>query len=110
RTIRRLRQLCPDDVSQRRDLGVSLLQAGRAGAAIDELEAYLDGEPPPMDAGGGRDLLMAARAEGARWNLRSLHGSPQLELTPEQGDIERHAVLCPVHEQHFVAVHVQVPL
>jgi regulator of sirC expression with transglutaminase-like and TPR domain len=68
RVIRRLRQLCPGDSSQRRDLGATLLQAGRAGAAIDELEAYLDGEPPPMDASGIRELLMQARAEVARWN------------------------------------------
>jgi regulator of sirC expression with transglutaminase-like and TPR domain len=68
RIIRRLRQLCPADVSQRRDLGAALLQAGRPGAAIDELEAYLAGEPPPMDARGVRDLLMQARAEVARWN------------------------------------------
>jgi regulator of sirC expression with transglutaminase-like and TPR domain len=68
RVIRRLRQLCPGDMSQRRDLGATLLQAGRAGAAIDELEAYLAGEPPPMDASGIRDLLGQARAEVARWN------------------------------------------
>jgi regulator of sirC expression with transglutaminase-like and TPR domain len=68
RVIRRLRQLCPDDASQRRDLGVVLLQAGRAGAAIDELEAYLAGEPPPMDASGVRDVLRQAQSEVARWN------------------------------------------
>ncbi len=68
RVIRRLRQLCPADLSQRRDLGASLLQAGRAGAAIDELEAYLADDPPPEDSGSVRDLLMQARAEVARWN------------------------------------------
>ena len=68
RIIRRLRQLSPADSSQRRDLGATLLQAGRPGAAIDELEAYLADEPPPMDARGVRELLLQARAEVARWN------------------------------------------
>jgi regulator of sirC expression with transglutaminase-like and TPR domain len=68
RVIRRLRQLCPADRSQRRDLGASLLQAGRPGAAIDELQAYLADDPPPMDSGGVRDLLRQAQAEVARWN------------------------------------------
>ena len=66
RVIARLRQLCPGDVTQRRDLGVSLLQAGRPGRAIDELAAYLEREP--MDADAVRELLEQARAEVARWN------------------------------------------
>lgn len=66
RVIGRLRQLCPDDVMQRRDLGVSLLQAGRPGRAIDELAAYLEGEPKDGDA--VQELLAQARAEVARWN------------------------------------------
>jgi regulator of sirC expression with transglutaminase-like and TPR domain len=68
RVIGRLRQLCPSDISQRRDLGAMLLQAGRPGAAIDELEAYLAGDPPPVDSHGVRDLLRQAQAEVARWN------------------------------------------
>jgi regulator of sirC expression with transglutaminase-like and TPR domain len=68
RIIRRLRRLRPDDVSQRRDLGAALLQSGRAGAAIDELEAYLGGEPPPEDARSVRELLTQAQSEVARWN------------------------------------------
>ena len=66
RVIGRIRQLCPDDVTQRRDLGVSLLQAGRPGRAIDELSAYLGVEP--MDADAVRELLEQAREEVARWN------------------------------------------
>src|SRR4051812_10003543 len=66
RVIGRIRQLCPDDVTQRRDLGVSLLQAGRPGRAIDELSAYLDVEP--MDADAVREILEQAREEVARWN------------------------------------------
>jgi regulator of sirC expression with transglutaminase-like and TPR domain len=66
RVIGRIRQLCPDDVTQRRDLGVSLLQAGRPGRAIDELSAYLQVEP--MDADAVRELLEQAREEVARWN------------------------------------------
>jgi regulator of sirC expression with transglutaminase-like and TPR domain len=66
RVIGRIRQLCPDDVTQRRDLGVSLLQAGRPGRAIDELSAYLEREP--MDADAVRELLEQAREEVARWN------------------------------------------
>jgi regulator of sirC expression with transglutaminase-like and TPR domain len=68
RVIARLRQLCPGDVSQRRDLGATLLQAGRHGAAIDEFQAYLSGDPPPVDARTVRELLGQAQAEVARWN------------------------------------------
>jgi regulator of sirC expression with transglutaminase-like and TPR domain len=68
RVIGRLRQLCPEDILQSRDLGVSLLQAGRPGAAIDELEAYVNSEPPPIDRTSVQELLMQARSEVARWN------------------------------------------
>jgi regulator of sirC expression with transglutaminase-like and TPR domain len=68
RIISRLRQLCPGDVSQRRDLGASLLQAGRAGAAIDHLRAYLNAEPPPVDSRAARELLHEAEGQVARWN------------------------------------------
>lgn len=68
RTIGRLIQLCPDDLTQRRDQGAVLLQAGRAGQAIDELETYLDAEPPPEDSRSVRELLDQARGEVARWN------------------------------------------
>jgi regulator of sirC expression with transglutaminase-like and TPR domain len=68
RVVSRLCQLCPTDVVQRRDLGACLLQAGRPGAAIGHLEAYLRREPPPEDARRVRELLDEARGEVARWN------------------------------------------
>ncbi len=68
RVMARLRRLQPADVSQRRDLGAALLQSGHPGNAIDELEAYLDSDPPPVDARSVRELLMQAQAEVARWN------------------------------------------
>jgi len=68
RVIDRLRQLAPGDVRQRRDLGVSLLQAGLAGRAIDHLAAYLDATPDADDAAAVRQLLDRARAEVCRWN------------------------------------------
>jgi regulator of sirC expression with transglutaminase-like and TPR domain len=68
RIVARLYQLCPDDVSQSRDLGVCLMQAGRPGAAIDHLNAYLTAEPPPVDSRSVRDLLRQAQGEVSRWN------------------------------------------
>jgi regulator of sirC expression with transglutaminase-like and TPR domain len=68
RTIGRLIQLCPHDPTQRRDQGAVLLQAGRPGRAIDELEAYLGADPPPEDSRSVRELLDQARGEVARWN------------------------------------------
>jgi regulator of sirC expression with transglutaminase-like and TPR domain len=68
RVTGRLRQLCPGDRTQSRDLGATLLQAGRPGAAIDHLSAYLDADPTPDDAGDVRKLLDQARAAVARWN------------------------------------------
>lgn len=68
RTIARLRQLCPQDRLQGRDLGVTLLQAGRPGQAIDHLEAYLAADPPPEDGGAVRELLREAQGHVARWN------------------------------------------
>ncbi len=68
RITARLCQLRPDDVSQRRDLGVCLMQSVRPGAAIDHLGAYLAAEPPPMDSRSVRDLLQQAQGEVARWN------------------------------------------
>ncbi|MFO0930131.1 MAG: transglutaminase-like domain-containing protein [Gemmataceae bacterium] len=68
RVIDRLWQLCPDDPTQRRDLGVALLQAGRPGPAIDHLRAYVGGDPPPVDGGTIRELLQQAEGAVARWN------------------------------------------
>jgi regulator of sirC expression with transglutaminase-like and TPR domain len=68
RVIGRLRQLLPDDVLQRRDLGAALLHAGRPGPALAQLEAYLEAAPGAEDAEAVRQLVRKARAEVARWN------------------------------------------
>jgi regulator of sirC expression with transglutaminase-like and TPR domain len=68
RVLLRLRQLAPHDPLQRRDLGVSLLHAGRPGSAIEHLSAYLDAAPKADDAASVRQLLHKARGEVARWN------------------------------------------
>ena len=39
----------PGDPVQRRDLGVSLLQAGQPGKALDHLNAYLEAVPLAAD-------------------------------------------------------------
>jgi regulator of sirC expression with transglutaminase-like and TPR domain len=68
RVVERLRQLSPDDPLQRRDLGAVLLQAGRPGAAIGHLEAYLAAVPGAEDSDAVLRLLSESRAAVARWN------------------------------------------
>jgi regulator of sirC expression with transglutaminase-like and TPR domain len=68
RVLNRLRQLCPDDPLQRRDLGATLLQAGEPGKAISHLQAYLDATPGAADADAVRRLLDQSRGAVARWN------------------------------------------
>jgi regulator of sirC expression with transglutaminase-like and TPR domain len=68
RVIERLRQLSPDDPLQHRDLGVSLVQAGQPGRALDHLEAYLVLSPKAGDAETVRQLLAQARTAVAQWN------------------------------------------
>jgi regulator of sirC expression with transglutaminase-like and TPR domain len=68
RVMRRLCQLSPDDAPQRRDLGATLLRAGRPGPAIDFLEAYVASAPSASDTATVRSLLGQARAEVAKWN------------------------------------------
>jgi regulator of sirC expression with transglutaminase-like and TPR domain len=68
RVIDRMRQLCPNDLVQRRDLGATLFQAGEPGQAIDHLNAYLAGAPEPDDAKTVRRLLEQAKTLVARWN------------------------------------------
>jgi regulator of sirC expression with transglutaminase-like and TPR domain len=68
RVVERLRQLAPDDPLQQRDLGATLLQAGRPGAAIGHLEAYLAAVPQAEDGEAVRRLLSQSRAAVARWN------------------------------------------
>jgi regulator of sirC expression with transglutaminase-like and TPR domain len=66
--LRRLVALGEGDPLERRDLGVALLHAARAGEAIDHLQAYLSTAPLADDAGPVAALLRAARREVAAWN------------------------------------------
>jgi regulator of sirC expression with transglutaminase-like and TPR domain len=68
RVMERLVQLAPDDPVQRRDLGVSLVHAGKPGRAIGHLRLYLDRLPTAADADDVRGFLDRATAEVARWN------------------------------------------
>ena len=68
RVTRRLAQLIPGDPTQRRDLGVLLVQADRPGPAIDPLRAYLRAQPDAADAGEVEKFLAKALTEVARWN------------------------------------------
>ena len=68
RIIERLRQLRPDDPLQERDLGASLLRAGRPGRAVDHLQTYLNETPNAPDADAVRALLRTAMCEVAKWN------------------------------------------
>jgi regulator of sirC expression with transglutaminase-like and TPR domain len=61
-------QLSPADPTQRRDLGVTLVHAGKPGRAIDHLRAYLDAVPDADDRDRVREFLSDARAAVARWN------------------------------------------
>jgi regulator of sirC expression with transglutaminase-like and TPR domain len=61
RIMERMVQLQPDDPSQRRDLGTSLLHAGQPGKAIDHLADYLAAFPKADDADVVRLLLKEAR-------------------------------------------------
>jgi regulator of sirC expression with transglutaminase-like and TPR domain len=68
RTIERLRQLAPDDPYQHRDLGISLLNTGHPGRAIDHLAAYLRAVPADEDTASLRRMLHQAESLVARWN------------------------------------------
>jgi regulator of sirC expression with transglutaminase-like and TPR domain len=68
RIIERIRQLNPHDPHERRDLGVSLLHAGRPGPAIDHLNAYLTAHPDSVDADTVRKMLETAQGVIAQWN------------------------------------------
>ena len=68
RVISRLTQLVPSDPTQRRDLGVSLVQAGECGQAIKHLRAYLEMAPTADDAAAARQFLREARKQVAKWN------------------------------------------
>lgn len=66
RTTARILQLIPDDLTQRRDLGVCLVHADRPGQAIDHLRDYLDSDP--CDGDQVRHFLKQARRQLAAWN------------------------------------------
>jgi len=68
RTIQRLIELEPNDPIQRRDLGVTLVHAGRPGAAIDHLEHYLGERPTADDVAAVKAFRATARREVSRWN------------------------------------------
>lgn len=68
RVTHRLAQLIPDDPTQRRDLGVLLVQAGQPGRAIDHLRHYLSADPNAEDARDVQTFLAKALTEVARWN------------------------------------------
>ena len=68
RVLERLRVLAPDDLLQRRDLGVALVRAGRSGPAIDHLSAYLARFSEGDDAELVKEVLQSAKKEVARWN------------------------------------------
>jgi regulator of sirC expression with transglutaminase-like and TPR domain len=70
RAIRVMERMCQldRDPAQRRDLGTSLLHAGKPGQAIDHLTAYLVASPQADDADVVRLLLKEARADVAGLN------------------------------------------
>lgn len=67
RVIERLLQIKPNDPIEHRDLGKCLVGAGRYGAAIDHLSAYLASTSENGESQ-VRHLLNQAQAEVARWN------------------------------------------
>lgn len=68
RVMERLVALDPADPVQRRDLGVSLIHAGKPGRAIDHLKLYLDHAPAADDADTVRTFLNDATRDVAKWN------------------------------------------
>jgi regulator of sirC expression with transglutaminase-like and TPR domain len=68
RVLGRLRQLNPTDAQHQRDLGLSLLRAGKPGLAIDHLSAYLEEAPESAETREVRNLLSQAITDIARWN------------------------------------------
>ncbi len=68
RVTYRLSQLLPGDPTQRRDLGLLLVQADRHGTAIDHLKHYLAAVPEADDTDDVQKILSRALAEVARWN------------------------------------------
>jgi regulator of sirC expression with transglutaminase-like and TPR domain len=68
RVLQRLRQLRPDDVVLRRDLGVCHLRHGQPGKAIDHLRCYVEKAAEADDLAAIRQLLQGAMNMVAQWN------------------------------------------
>jgi len=68
RVIGRLRQISAQDMEQRRDLGLCLLQCGQPGQAIDHLRAYLESASDNPDAESTQQWLNQALKDVGAWN------------------------------------------
>ncbi len=68
RTMERLRQLDPDNVQLRRDLGIGYLRREQPGKAINLLQCYLDNAPEAEDLEAVRKMHLAALRMVAQWN------------------------------------------
>src|SRR5437588_5337660 len=68
RAIGRQCQLCPHDFVQRRDLGLTLVHAGRWGQAIDHLSTYLAAMPQANDFEQVQKVLDQALIAVGKWN------------------------------------------
>jgi regulator of sirC expression with transglutaminase-like and TPR domain len=68
RVMERMRQVRPEDLATRRDLGICMVDSGQHGKAIDHLSAYANAAPDADDAEVVRLLLKDARAYIANWN------------------------------------------
>jgi regulator of sirC expression with transglutaminase-like and TPR domain len=68
RILQRQRQLAPNDLTLRRDLGITLVRAEQPGPALDHLHAYLKAASAAPDAADIRTLLAQAKRDIARWN------------------------------------------
>ena len=68
RVMKRLAQLSPDDITNRRDLGISLVYSGSPGQAIDHLSAYLAVMPDGEDVPTVQKVLNQALKTVGTWN------------------------------------------
>jgi regulator of sirC expression with transglutaminase-like and TPR domain len=68
RIMERLRQLGPQDVVLRRDLGMCYLRHGQPGKSIDHFRAYVEAASDADDVEAVRRLLSSAIQAVAQWN------------------------------------------
>ena len=68
RIMERLRQLQPEDVGLRRDLGICYLRTDQAGKAINHLRRYVEAAEDADDIEKVREFLNAAINTVAQWN------------------------------------------